>query len=192
MAHDAAEQVGHVDLRQLLPWQLPQASRWALVVLALTAGLGFVPEYRSEAHLQKQRAKESVKEAGRNLAMISRRTIEKRTNALESTQQTLKNVGDLGKQLEHRPATRNEALKDVAKLTEKVQQDVRELAKKPALRSIERAARSGSQNSPRSAEQLKKQMDALQKALGGKDPNADAMEKLQDALQKAQQAAAKA
>ena len=190
MAHDAAGQVAQVDVRRLLPWQLPAASRWALLVLALGAGLGFVPEYRSQAHLQKQREQESVKEAGRNLAELSRRTLEKRTNALESTQQALQSVGELGSRLEKRPATRNEALQEVAKLTEKVQQDVRELAKNPALRSMERAARSGSQNTPASAEQLRKQMEALQKAMGGKEPQPDALDKLQRELQKAQQAAA--
>lgn len=190
MARDAASQVAQVDVRRLLPWELPRASRWALLVLALGAGLGFVPEYRSQAHLQQQREKESVKEAGRNLAELSRRTLEKRTNVLEATQQALQSVGDLGTRLEKRPATRNEALQEVAKLTEKVQQEVRELAKNPALRSMERAARSGSQNAPASAEQLRKQMEALQKAMGGKEPQPDAMDKLQRELQKAQQAAA--
>lgn len=190
LTRDAAEQVKRLDVKKLLPWQLPQVSRWALLVLALCAGLGFVPEYRSQAYLQKQREKDSVKEAGRNLADLTRRTLEKRTQALESTKQALQSVGELGNQLQKRPATKNEALKEVAKLTEKVQQDVRELAKNPALRSMEKAARSGSQNTPGSAEQLKKQMEAVQKALGGKEPNPDAMEKLQRELQKAQQAAA--
>lgn len=189
MARDAAAEARNLDLKKLLPWQLPRSSHYALLVLALTAGLGFVPEYRSPAYLQKQREKESVQEAGRNLALLARRTLEKRTNALESTRQTLQSVGDLGNQLERRAATRNEALKDVAKLTEKVQQDVREFARNPALRSLERAARSGEQNTPASAEQLQRQMEALQKALGGQDPNAEAMDKLQQELQKARQAA---
>jgi hypothetical protein len=189
MARDAAARVTEVDLKRLLPWRLPATSRWALLLLALTAGLGFVPEYRSEAHLQAQRQKESVQEAGRNLALLTRRTLERRTNALEATRQTLQSVGELGGQLEKRTPTRNEALKDVAKLTEKVQQDVREMAKNPALRSMERAARSGSQNTPGSAEQLQKQMDALQKAMGNKEPNSEAMQKLQEQLEKARQAA---
>jgi hypothetical protein len=190
VTRDAVRHIAEVDLRRLLPWQLPRASRWALLVLALVAGLGFVPEYRSQAYLAEQKSRESVKEAGRNLADLSRRTLEKRTQALESTKQTLKAVGELGGQLEKRPLTKSEALKDVAKLTEKVQQDVREAAKNPALRSLEKAARSGAQNAPGSAEQMKKQMEAMQKALGGKEANPDAMDRLQRELQKAQQAAA--
>jgi hypothetical protein len=190
MARDAASQVARVNVRALLPWQLPRTSWWALLVLALTAGLGFAPEYRSQAYLQKQREKESVREAGRNLAELSRRTLEKRTNALESTRQAVQSVGDLGTRLEKRPVTRNEALQEVAKLTEKVQQDVRELAKNPALRSLERAARAGFQNTPASAEQLRQQMEAIQKALGGREPQPDALDQLQRELQKARQAAA--
>lgn len=190
MARDAARQVACVNVRALLPWQLPRTSRWALLALALTAGLGFVPEYRSQAHLQKQREKESVREAGRNLAELARRTLEKRTHALESTRQALQSVGDLGARLEKRPVTRNEALQEVAQLTEKVRQDVRELARNPALRSLERAARAGSQNTPASAEQLRQQMEALSKAMGGREPRPDAMDQLQRELQKARQAAA--
>lgn len=189
MARDAAGRAAEVDLKRLLPWRLPVTSRWALGLLALTAGLGFVPEYRSEAHLQAQRQKESVQEAGRNLALLTRRTLERRTNTLETTRQTLQSVGELGNQLEKRTPIRDEALKDVAKLTEKVQQEMREMARNPALRSMERAARSGNQNTPGSAEQLQRQMEALQKALGNKDANPDAMEKLQEQLEKARQAA---
>ena len=37
---DAAEHVKGLDLRRLVPFRLPRATRWALVVLALGAGLG--------------------------------------------------------------------------------------------------------------------------------------------------------
>jgi hypothetical protein len=190
VARDAAGHAAGLKLRELLPWRLPRTSRWVLLVLALTAGLGFVPEYRSQAHRQKQREREAVRDVGRNLVELSRRTLEKRTNALESTRQTVQAVNELGQRLEQRPDTRDQALQEVARLTEKVQQDVHELAKNPALRAMERAARAGSQNTPASAEQLRHQMEALQKALGGKEPEPEAMDRLQRELQKAQQAAA--
>lgn len=190
VARDAAAHAGRLNLRELLPWRVPRTGRWVLLVLALTAGLGLVPEYRSPAHLQKQREREAVRDVGRNLAAVSRRTLEKRTNALESTRQTVEAVAELGQRLEKRPATRDQALQEVAKLTEKVRQEVRELAQNPALRALERAARSGSQNTPASTEQLRQQMEALQQALGGKEPQPDAMAQLQRELQKAQQAVA--
>src|SRR5215472_3358189 len=52
--NDAAAHARNLDARQLLPFHLSRATRWALVVLALGAGLGFVPEYRSKPFLQKQ------------------------------------------------------------------------------------------------------------------------------------------
>lgn len=190
VARDAAEHAGRLNLRELLPWGVPRTGRWVLLVLALTAGLGLVPEYRSQAHLQKQREREAVRDVGRNLAAVTRRTLEKRTNALESTRQTVEAVAELGQRLEKRPATRDQALQEVAKLTEKVRQEVRELAQNPALRALERAARSGSQNTPASADQLRQQTEALRQALGGREPQPEAMEQLQRELQKAQQAAA--
>jgi hypothetical protein len=39
---DAVEHVQGLDLRRLVPFRLPRATRWALLVLALGAGLGFV------------------------------------------------------------------------------------------------------------------------------------------------------
>ena len=52
---DAARLVSKLDPRQFLPFHLPRASRWTLLVLALAAGLGFIPEYRNKAFLQNQR-----------------------------------------------------------------------------------------------------------------------------------------
>lgn len=190
VARDAAEHAARLNLRELLPWQLPRTSRGVLLLLALTAGLGLVPEYRSQAHLQRQREQAAVKDVGRNLAAVTRRTLEKRTNALEATRQTLQAVNELGQRLEQRPAPRDDALRQVAHVTEKVRQEVRELAQNPALRALERAARSGSQSTPASAEQLRQQQEALQKALGGQEPRPDALDQLRRELQKAQQAAA--
>src|SRR5262245_7271996 len=46
---DAAEHAKTLDPRRLMPFGLPKATRWAVLVLALCVGLGFVPEYRSKA-----------------------------------------------------------------------------------------------------------------------------------------------
>ena len=55
LVSDAANHVQKLDLRKLLPYHLPKACRWALLVLALSVGLGFVPEYRSKQYLQRQK-----------------------------------------------------------------------------------------------------------------------------------------
>src|SRR5579872_2615654 len=51
---DAARFASKLDPRKLLPYRLPQICRWTVLALALSAGLGFVPEYRSQDYLQKK------------------------------------------------------------------------------------------------------------------------------------------
>ena len=43
---------------------ITRATRWALLALAMAAGLGFVPEYRSKAFVQKQADAKVIKEVG--------------------------------------------------------------------------------------------------------------------------------
>ncbi|HNU99333.1 MAG: hypothetical protein KA191_12460 [Verrucomicrobia bacterium] len=188
--NDAARMVGEVDVRRLLPLTLPRASRWSLPILALAAGLGFAPEYRSQEFLQRQREKESIRETGRNLSELTKRSLERRQPTLEATRQAVKSVGELGEQLARNPVSRTEALRDLAKMTDRVEQEHRELGKNPALRAIERAARSADKNSPASSDALQKQIESMQKALGSKEAAADALEKLRRELDKARQAAA--
>lgn len=186
---DAQRHAAALDLRRILPWHLPRSSRWALLVLALGAGLGFAPEYRSPELLRKQHDKENIRETGRQLAEVTRRTLERRAPALDSTRQAVKSVGELGNQLQRNPVTRNEALRELSRMTDKVREEARELAKNPALRSIERATRTGDQNPPGKAEELERQIESLQKAMGNSQAKPDALEKLRQELQKAQQTA---
>lgn len=186
---DAAQRLDAVNVPALLPFHLPRVWKSVLLVLVLGAGLGFVPEYRSAAHLQQEREQAAVEEAGQRLAEIARRTLDKRTPELDSTRKSLEAVEDLGKELARRPLTRDEALRDLAKLTEKVDENLQDIARKPGVRSLEKSARSGSSDSPSSADDLQKRLDALQKQMDGKSPEPDALEKLADALRNAQKAA---
>ncbi|MCB1128302.1 MAG: hypothetical protein KDM81_17545, partial [Verrucomicrobiae bacterium] len=186
---DAARRLDEVNVRALLPFHVPQIWKPVLLVLVLGAGLGFVPEYRSKARLQQEREQAAVEEAGQRLAEIARRTLDKRTPELDSTRKSLEAVEELGKEMAQRPRTRDETLRDLAKLTEQVDQDLQEMARKPGVRSLEKTARSGSSDSPASADELQKRLDALQKQMNGKSPEPDALEKLADALRQAQKAA---
>jgi hypothetical protein len=188
--HDAAGHAKQLDARRLLPFTLPRVSRWALLALALSAGLGFVPEYRSKAHLQKQADAAVIRETGQNLAELTRRTLEERKPTLISTEQALERVKDLGDQLAQAKLTRSEALRDLASVTEKLKEATRELAKDPALRRLEQAARTPSSANAPSAADLQQKMDALQKSLGDKAANPEALDKLQSDLHKLQQSAA--
>ena len=187
---DAARHLANLDVRRLLPYGLPQTTRWALLVLALAAGLGFVPEYRSKDYRQKQLERQVVRDAGRQLADVTRRTLAKHQAVLESTSQAVQSVGELGERLVRNPVSRPAALNELAKMTEKVEEQRQELSKNPGIKALERAARQADGNHPANADQLQQRMADLQKALGGKPPQPDALQRLQKELQQAKQAAA--
>ena len=189
---DAAQHAKDLDPRRLLPLHLPKVTRWALVLLALGAGLGFVPEYRSKSFLQKQADEQNIKETGRQLAELTRHNLEKRPPALEPTQKSMEAVTSLGDQMTKASLTRGEALKDLANVAEKLKDQIKELGKDPALKRMEQAARSPSGNDSQTAAGLQKQMDSLQKQLGTPTGNPDVMDKLDKLhkdLQKLQEAA---
>jgi arginine repressor len=190
LVRDAAGHAGQVDPRRLLPFRLPQTSRWALLTLALAAGLGFVPEYRSQTYLQARREREAIRQSGRTLAELSKRSLEKRPPALERTRESLKAVGELGGQLERNPTTRSEALRELAKMSETLRQETRDALKNPALQTMQKAANTSGRQPTQNAEQLQKQIEALQKAMDGKNPKPDALDQLQKQLTQLQQQAA--
>lgn len=186
---DAAEHVKEMDPRRLMPFSLPRIARWALVLLALGAGLGFVPEYRSKSHLQRVADKENIKEAGKKLAELTRHDLAKRTPVLESAQKSLESAGALGDQMAKQSLTRAEALKDLANVAERIKDELREMGNDPALRKMEQAARASSGSDSRTAVGLQKQIDSLQKQLGSPTGNPDALDKLKKELEKLQEAA---
>ncbi len=186
---DAAQHVNGLDLRRLVQLRLPKAARWALVVLAMGAGLGFVPEYRSKSFVQKKADEQNIKEVGRQLADLTRRSLDKRPPALEPTQKALENVADLGDQLTKKDFTRSEALKDLANVAEKLKDELKEMGKDPALRKMEQAARASTGTDSQTAAAMQKQIESMQKQLGTPTGNPDALDKLKKELQKLQEAA---
>lgn len=189
---DAARHATDVNPQVLLPYALPPAARWAVLSLALAVGLGFVPEHRSQTYLQKRRDADVIKESGRNLAELTRRSLERRPPALEPTRQALESVVELGDHMAKAKLTRSEALKDLANVTEKLREQARELSKNPTLRALEKTARSPNTGGVHGAADLQKQIESLQKSLekqaAGADPKL--LEKFSQELQKAKEAAA--
>jgi len=183
--HDAVSHTNEIDPRQLVPIRLTKATRWALLVLALAAGLGFVPEYRSKAFAQKQADAKVIKEAGKQVADLTRRELQQRPPALETTKKSLEAVSDLGEKLEKMSLTRSEALKDLASASDKLKNELKALAKDPALKKLEQAARAPGDS--QTAAGLQKQMESLQKQLSSQTGNPEALDKLQKELEKLQQ-----
>ncbi len=187
---DAAGRAREFDPRASLPFRLPLVARWTLLFLFLAAGLGFVPEYRSKEFVQKKKEAEVIREVGRELTELTKRQLETRPPALETTQRALEQVQELAQQLARAQLTRPEALRQLASATDKMQEQLREMGRNPALRRLDRAARTPGGPPSASQPELQKQLEALQKELGTQAGNPEALEKMKQSVQDIQQAAA--
>ncbi len=190
LVSDAAARAQQLDPKKMLPFSLPSASRWALLVLALSAGLGFVPEYRTKEFLQKKAEAQVIKEVGRQVAELTKRQMDARPPALQTTQKAMESVAELGQRLQNAKLTRTDALHDLASVTDKVKQQARDLVSSPAFKRMEEAARSPSAENGRPGEGLQKQIESLQKALGDKNVDPAKLDKLAKELKKLQDAVA--
>jgi hypothetical protein len=187
---DAARFAAKIDPRRIFPYQVPNAGRWTLLVLAMAAGLGFVPEYRSKAFLEKKQDAQAVKEVGQKIVEITRRELENRHGPLDPTQKTLESVEDLGLHLDKNPLGRNDALKALASAADQVKAQMKELAQKnPAFDALKRSAHESSSRSQEGASN-QKQTDAISKSLEKAGENSAALEKVASDLQKLQKAMA--
>ena len=189
---DAAQHAQGLDAKRLLPFHLPKFTRWAVIILLVTAGLGFVPEYRSKQHVQKQADAANIKDTGKQLADLTKRSLESKPPALEPTQKALEKVEELGQKLEKVSLTKADALKEIASVREKVAEQAKDLERSAALKPLERATKEpGGNHDGQNPDALQKQIDALQKSLGNNSANdAAKMDKFQQDLAKAQQLAA--
>ena len=121
----------------------------------------------------------TLKDVGKQLADLTRRSLDKRPPALETTQKSLEAVGDLGDQLTKKVFTRSEALKDLANMADKLKDQLKELGKDPALKKLEQTARASTGNDSQTAAGLQKQMESLQKQLGSPTGNPEAIDELE-------------
>ncbi|EEF57285.1 hypothetical protein, partial [Pedosphaera parvula] len=186
---DAASHAKEVDPKKLVQFRLPKVARWAVAILALSAGLGFVPEYRSKAYVQKKTEQNVIKEAGRQLTELTKRSLAARPPALETTTKSMEAVKELGDQLAQKTLTRSEALKDLANVQEKLKDQINEMGKDPTMKRMEQAARApGGESSPDAA-RLQKQIEQAQKQLGTPTGTPEDMDKLKKQMEKIQEAA---
>lgn len=186
---DAAEHARRFDARAALPFRLPQLAKWCVVVLALAAGLGFVPEYRSPAQKQQALQAEMIRETGRQLTELVKRELATRPPALETTRQSLEDLDELGQQLAKVKLDRNQALRDLASMTDRIEQQLQELGREPAMRKLEEGERSAPFGAGATPEGLQKQIEAMQAELGKQAGQSQALENLRQQMQDLQQAA---
>ncbi|HEY3864243.1 MAG TPA: hypothetical protein VGO59_20420 [Verrucomicrobiae bacterium] len=190
LVSDAARFAAKLDPRKVFPYHLPRASRWALAALAVGAGLGFIPEYRTRAYVEKQQDAAAIKEVGKRIVEVTHETLERRAPAMEQTRKAIETTQEAGLRLDKGSLSRNDALKDLANVADKLKQQLKDLGNKnPVFKALDHQARDQASASPTSAAN-QKQIDALQKELGKAAENPAALDKLMDKLQALQKAAA--
>lgn len=185
---DAVAHLKGFDARRLVKFRFTRASRWAFLLIALTVGLGFAPMYRSKAYVQKQADQNVIQDAGKHLIELTKQSLSNRPPALESTEKALDAVNDLGDQFAKKALTRTEAMKDLAKMTDHLKDEMQKLNSDPALKRMQQAARAQEGGSQDPAA-LQKQLEEVQKQLGNSTATPQDIDKLNNELSKLQQQA---
>lgn len=186
---DAAESIRGLDLPRLLPLHLPRFAPWILLVVGAVVGLGFVPEYRSASYLRQQKEAHAIRETGRKMAEVIRHELQERNPTQEAVRDALTHAANLGDRLSQAKFTKAESLTQLANATERLEQEARQLDSQPVLQKLRQAAQSPSGNASANGNNpaLQKQLEKIQRALGG---SPDALDHLAEQLQQAQKLAA--
>jgi hypothetical protein len=189
VARDAEAALADIRLARILPFQIPSMAWWAvgswLVVLALT----FVPPYQSAAQRQVKKDAGLIQEAGKELAGLVKRQLAQRPPAMEAPRRVLAETGELAARLSTAKLTRDDALKDLAKVTDDVHREALALQRNPALKKMAEAARSGDQGSESAGSTEQKKMEELRQKLGDMASQPEALQGLKKDMEKLQEAA---
>ena len=140
---DAAKAAGKIEPGKLLPLRLPKVCHWTLLVLAACVGLGFVPEHRSQAHLDQQRDSAIIEDVGQNLMALT-----KQQAHFEPTKDALESVQELGREFKRGKLVRDEALAKLSSLAERLR---------------DQSSKLGYARTPN---KMQRQLDELKKSLG--------------------------
>ena len=163
---DALKRLQKVKLAELLPWKLPREAYLSLLFLVATLVVGFIPERRSVEFKRREADAAHIQSTGQIITQLVRKETEKHTPVLPATQLAMTQAGQLGLQLQQQKLTREEALRDLSNVAEKLKQESEKIGQDRALKRMQEAARTGgSEAGNTSLEQLQKQADALQKML---------------------------
>ena len=144
---DAAKAAGKIEPGKLLPLRLPKVCHWTLRVLAACVGLGFVPEHRSQAHLDQQRDSAIIEDVGQNLTELTKQQLLSPPH-FEPTKDALESVQELGREFKRGKLVRDEALAKLSSLAERLR---------------DQSSKLGYARTPN---KMQRQLDELKKSLG--------------------------
>ena len=187
---DAVRAAGRVDPRALLPLALPRSAGIASILALLALGLRWVPEHRTVEFRQQENTAAVLRDVGTNLATLARRSLQERPAPAEPIRREIQSVAELGERLQGARLSQNDALAELARAAEPLQKRADELARDPALRRMERAARSRSDSVPSSPAALQKRMQERAESMGAKAAETpEAVDRLRQDLRKLQEQA---
>ena len=187
---DAAQRASAVDVRQVLPFHLPRLGRWLPLVLLGIIGLGFIPEYRTDAWRQKQADAEAIRETGRRMSVFVREQLQRNPALSEPIREALTEAGLSADRLQQARLNRSSAVNDLASASRRMEEETRQLDTSPMLQRLAQAARSNAGNPSGGP-----QGSSSSGNRSGTTPpptSPEAMEKLAEKLQQARQAVAAA
>ena len=189
VVRDAEAAVSQIRLPQLLPFGIPSIVSWAAGAWLLVLALSFVPPYQTQAQRQVRKDSHLIQEAGKELAGLVKRQQEQRPPVMEAPRRVLAETGELATRLSTAKLTREEALKDLAKVTDDVNREAAALQRSPALKKMAEAARSGDKGSEAGGSTEQKKMEELSQKLGEMASKPDAIQGLKKDMEKLQEAA---
>ena len=188
---DAAKAAGEIEPKKLLPLRLPTVCHWTLLVLAACVGLGFVPEHRSQAHLDQQRDSAIIGDVGQNLAALTKLQVEISPPHFESTEDALESVQELGREFMKGRLVRDEALAKLSSLEERLRDQSSKLGQARTLKKIQQASRAAQGAGRQTKAAMLRQLDELKKSLGdAKETKPEQFDALQSKMGAVKSAAA--
>ena len=187
---DARHFIEQVNPSSLICFKLPSAAKWSVLVLAVSAGLGFAPEYRTEAFAEKKREEAIIKNAGKQLVTFIHQETKKRPPALKPTESVMADVAELASQMSKGKLKRSNALRDLAKVTEKLKNEHKSLDRIPALKRMQKAARTPAKSaSPKNFSAMQKRMNSLKQQMGEHETPSSELQEMQRELDQLKQTA---
>ena len=185
---DAAKAASKIEPRKLLPLRLPKVCYWTLLVLAACVGLGFVPEHRSQAHLDRQRDSAIIEDVGQNLTVLTKMQIQLSPPHFNPTEEALESVQELGREFKKGKLVRDEALAKLSSLAEQLRDQSSKIGHERTLKKMQQAALNPAATGFKKAE-LQRQLDELKNNLGAtkaaKPEQLDALKSKMDDLKEA-------
>lgn len=187
---DAGHFIEQVNPCNLICFKLPSAAKWSVLVLAVSAGLGFAPEYRTAAFAEKKREEAIIKNAGKQLVTFIHQETKKRPPALKPTESVMADVAELASQMSKGKLKRSNALRDLAKVTEKLKNEHKSLDRIPALKRMQKAARTPAESaSPKNFSAMQKRMNSLKQQMGKHATPSSELQEMQRELDQLKQTA---